>query len=45
MNNLPRYLIWSALLGIVIFGGVRCIGFLQNDSIRATEDLRRGVQK
>lgn len=40
-----RKLIGVALLGLVILGGMRCINFLSADSMRATDQLEKGLRK
>lgn len=40
-----KKLIGAVLLGLVIFGGVRCINFLSEDSMRATDQLEKGLRK
>jgi len=33
MLPLIKNLIWAAVFGLIVFGGVRCISFLQQDSL------------
>lgn len=37
--------LWIALFLVVIRGGVKCISFLQDDTWRATKEIKRGADK
>jgi hypothetical protein len=40
-----KKLVTVALLGVVIFGGIKWVGYLTTDSLRASDELARGVEK
>lgn len=44
-NPWVKRAIYAVVVGALIFGGAKCIDFLTNDSLRASDELSRGVQK
>lgn len=44
-NPWVKRFITVAIFGGLIFGGVKCVGYLTDDSLRASDELYRGVQR
>jgi hypothetical protein len=44
MNPWAKRSIVAVIFGLIIFGGARCVSFLSDDSLRASEQLNSSVK-